>query len=109
MKIIFVNAPHIRSAKSSADNDFKIDGFIFQPQYGTIKGVRRIYYLLKKLFGLGGSVRYGIRAGSRWPFTMDRPTGNMPYPFFMGSSAGYLKANGFEVNIQIGRASCRER
>lgn len=100
MKIIFVNAPHIRSAKSSPENDFKVDGFIFQPWLDFVKGTRGIFCLLKKMFGLGNGIRYGVRAGSRWPFTMEMPmAGYAPYPFFMGYAAGYLRANGFEVNI----------
>jgi len=99
MKVVFVNAPHIRSEKSSSENDFKIDGFVFYPQYGAFKGAKWIFCQFKKLFGLGGSVRYGVRAGSRWPFTSDKPMSYAPFPFFMGYAAGYLRANGFEVNI----------
>lgn len=104
MKIVFVNAPHIRSEKSSPENDFKIDGFISYPRYRFFKGAGRILSLLKKLFGLGGGVRYGVRAGSRWPFTMTAPLGYAPYPFFMGYAASYLRARGIEVNILDGVA-----
>src|SRR5690606_34135611 len=45
------------------------------------------------------SLRYGIRAGSRWPFTApahcapDNFTfgGYLPYPFFMGYAASYVQ------------------
>ena len=43
--------------------------------------------------------RYGVRAGSRWPWTAAWPHGDAPYPFMMGYSAALLKENGFEVNI----------
>jgi len=103
MKIIFVNPPHIRSKNSSPQNDFKIDQLIFKPAYKKIKFFGQLYYLafyfLNKYFGLGDGVRYGVGAGSRWPFTMSLPMEYAPYPFFMGYAAAYLKENGFEVNI----------
>lgn len=98
-KIIFVNPPHIRTENSSPENDFKIDKFIFKKKYSKIKGAYRIYRFLNKTFGLGRGVRYGVRAGSRWPWTMDVPPGALHYPFFMGYAAAYLKEHGFKVNI----------
>ncbi len=48
--------------------------------------------------------RYGIRAGSRWPFTVEVPENNwqippsyIPYPFFLGYTTALLKENGFNV------------
>ncbi len=99
MKIIFVNPPVIRSETSSPDNDFKIEGFIFKPWMRKIKGFTMVYKFLNKYFGLGKGVRYGVRAGSRWPWTMPVPHGGPPYPFIMGYAASYLRANGFEVNV----------
>lgn len=99
MKIVFVNAPVIRSKNSSPENDFKIDGFIFKPGYRKVPGVGRLFNLLNKTIGLGKGIRYGIRAGSRWPWTMDRPHGGPPYPFIMGYSASYLNSNGYDVTI----------
>ncbi len=97
MKIIFVNSPVIRSKNSSPENNFKIDGIITQPIYGQIKGIGRLVSFLNKLNGK--EVRYGVRAGSRWPWTMDRPHGGPPYPFFMGYAASYLQSNGYDVEI----------
>lgn len=99
MKIIFVNTPHIRSKNSTPENDFKIEGFVYPPFLSRIRGVNRIYHFCRKYFGLGGSVRYGVRAGSRWPFTLSSPMGYAPYPFFMGYAASYLQSHGIEVNI----------
>jgi len=99
MKVLFVNAPVIRSKNSSPENNFKIDGFIFKPIYRKIPGAGRIFNILNKKYGFGKGIRYGVRAGSRWPFTMGTPMNYAPYPFFMGYAAAYLKANGFEVNI----------
>lgn len=99
MKVLFVNAPVIRSKNSSSENNFRIDGFVFKPIYRKIPGSGRIFHYLNKYIGLGKDIRYGARAGSRWPWTMDTPHGGPPFPFFMGYAAAYLKANGFEVNI----------
>lgn len=99
MKIIFVNPPNIRSKDSTPQNDFKINKFIFKKGYKKIKGAGRVYSFLNKTLGLGEGVRYGVRAGSRWPWTMSKPHGGPPYPFFMGYAAAHLQANGFEVNI----------
>jgi radical SAM superfamily enzyme YgiQ (UPF0313 family) len=45
-------------------------------------------------------MRFGVRAGSRWPWTLDSPLiKGAPYPFFMGYSAALLRSKGFDVNI----------
>lgn len=95
MKILFVNPPVVRSERSSAENDFAIEGRIVNPSFLKIPGVARLFKLLR----VGKGIRYGVRAGSRWPFTMEDPMNYAPYPFVMGYAASYLKANGFEVNI----------
>lgn len=97
MKIVFVNPPVVRSKNSSPENDFKIDGFVVNKKFKKIKGYYRMVTLLNKIFGK--EVRYGVRAGSRWPWTMPHPHGGPPYPFFMGYAASLLKSNGFEVDI----------
>ena len=99
MKVLFANPPVIRSEKSSPENDFKVDGFIFNSALQKIPGSGRLFNLLKKTTGLGKGIRYGVRAGSRWPFTMDRPVGYSPFPFFMGYAAALLRENGYESNI----------
>jgi radical SAM superfamily enzyme YgiQ (UPF0313 family) len=98
VKVLFVNAPVIRSADSSPENDFEVKGLVFHPWYRKVPGARRIYRNLRKL-GIGRSVRYGVRAGSRWPWTMDLPHGGPPYPFIMGYAAAHLAANGIEVDL----------
>jgi len=96
MKILFVNPPVIRSRYSSPENDFKIDGLIFKPWMRNIKGFGRIYKFMNEKFW---NIRYGVRAGSRWPWTMSTPHGGPPFPFIMAYSASYLKSYGYEVNI----------
>jgi anaerobic magnesium-protoporphyrin IX monomethyl ester cyclase len=99
MKVLFVNPPVIRSEHSSAKNNFRIDGFVFKSRFRKIPGANRLFHALHKL-GLGNGVRYGVRAGSRWPWTMDMPTMGSPnYPFFMGYAAALVKLDGHDVNI----------
>jgi anaerobic magnesium-protoporphyrin IX monomethyl ester cyclase len=99
MKIVFVNPPHIRTKESNPENNFEINKFVFKPTLSKIKASQKVFSFLNKVFGLGKGVRYGVRAGSRWPWTMAKPHGGPPYPFFMGYAAANLKAHGFDVNI----------
>jgi len=96
MRVLFVNPPVVRSDRSSADNEFKLDGIAYSPWIRAIPGSGRIW----RMFKLGKSIRYGVRAGSRWPWTMEMPTVGSPhYPFFMGYAAALVAANGHTVNI----------
>ena len=100
MKVLFINPPNIRSDTSSIENDFAIKALLVPPFLRNIKGSDALFKRFNKILGLGKTVRYGVRAGSRWPFTMEIPISNYaPYPFFMGYAASYLKEHGFEVNI----------
>ena len=99
MKVLFVNPPVIRSERSSAENNFKIEGFVFSSKYKKIAGANKVFTILRK-FGLGKGVRYGVRAGSRWPWTLEVPTSGSPnYPFFMGYAAALVKADGHDVML----------
>lgn len=95
MKILFVNPPVIRSTHSSPENDFKIDGVIFYHHYRKIPGLIK----LLNFIGAGKGIRYGVRAGSRWPWTMETPVGPLHYPFIMGYAAANLQFHGFKVVI----------
>ena len=46
-------------------------------------------------------VRWGVRAGSRWPHIKDeREEGNyLPYPFFLAYSASLLRKHGFMADL----------
>lgn len=50
--------------------------------------------------------RVGIRAGSRWPYTQEKWTGNetIPFPFFLAYSAALLIQSGFNVDFIDGVA-----
>ena len=99
MKILFVNAPVIRSKNSTPENDFKVDGFIFKASYRKIPGAGRLFNFSHKYFGLGKGIRYGVRAGSRWPFTMGQPMYYAPFPFFLTYAAAYVKSKNHVVDV----------
>lgn len=95
MKVLFVNPPVIRSEHSSPENDFRIDGIVKKSSYGNIPDLQRLF----RLVDTGKGIRYGVRAGSRWPWTIEVPVGAVHYPFFMGYAAAYLKSEGFPVSV----------
>ena len=96
MRVLFVNPPVVRSEKSSPENEFKLDGIPYSRWLRAIPGSAWVWKNLR----LGGTIRYGVRAGSRWPWTMDIPTAGSPhYPFFMGYAAALVAQDGHAVNI----------
>ncbi|NOT77554.1 MAG: radical SAM protein [Bacteriovoracaceae bacterium] len=97
MKIALINPPVIRSKNSSPENNFKIEGILVNQKFRKILGVTRAFNFLNKV--TGANLRFGVRAGSRWPFTMDERHDYAPFPFFMAYSASLLKKNGFEVEL----------
>lgn len=96
MKILLANSPVVRYR-----DKFK--------NIETVVSAKNILDKLKRSLGngfykffrkiIGGDFRYGVRAGSRWPFTMPEPFGSPHFPFFMAYSAALLKQNGFDVDI----------
>lgn len=95
MKILFVNAPYMRV------------GHQFQPDCLACRVSAFNYHHRKQLPRFVNSlikkatrgVRYGVRAGSRWPWTMNRPIAGAPYPFIMAYAAAYLETQGYKVDI----------
>lgn len=101
VKVLFVNPPVVRSAKSNPANDFKIEHFVPRKWMMHSRLAGKIIGSLRSRFGLGNGVRYGVRAGSRWPWTLDTPLADgAPYPFFMGYAAGLLRAHGHDAQIR---------
>ena len=43
--------------------------------------------------------RWGIRAGSRWPFTTEAGNRYLPFPFLMAYAASYLQRKGVEAHL----------
>ena len=95
MRILLVNPPVLRSENSSAENDFRLKGIVKTPFRSSIRG---FHFLLRHL-GLENSIEYGVRAGSRWPWTQPAPPGAIHYPFMMGYASSFLRAHGHATMI----------
>lgn len=96
MKVLFVNAPVVRALNANPENDFSPASFVYNKKYRAIPLSENLLIRL----GVGKKTRYGVRAGSRWPFTMEGHTpGYAPFPFFMAYSVANLKQHGFDANI----------
>jgi radical SAM superfamily enzyme YgiQ (UPF0313 family) len=94
MKIIFANAPVVRYKTNNPKGDWRV--FMAQCCIPFYRGPFR-YFLQKTLLN---GMRFGVRAGSRWPWTLDAPlVGSAHYPFFMGYSAALLRSKGFNATI----------
>lgn len=49
---------------------------------------------------LHGQIRFGCRAGSRWPWTSaDIPTDYAPFPFFMAHAVSHLRSQGIDAGL----------
>lgn len=94
MKVVFVNPPVFRYLNRSPHDDLRV--LLGRLTLSKSKFIRKIANKLK----LGKGLRWGIRAGSRWPWTDGQPVWiNAPYPFFLGYSAALLKSKDFDINI----------
>ena len=107
INVTLVNSPVVYSPTGTKDNDFKCKEFIVPASLCKKRIFRYIFRFCHKYFGLGKGVRYGVRSGSRWPHTMYIPPANfyVPYPFMLGYTASYLKANGANVALMDGIAA----
>ena len=110
INVALVNSPVVYSPTGTKDNDFKCSEFVPPAalwKYGVFRRMFTLYCKYLHAKGKDYSVRYGIRSGSRWPFTMGRPMVNIyvPYPFMMGYTASYLKAHGVNVSLIDGIAA----
>lgn len=94
MKILFVNPPFVRSAKSNNDDVLTSPLLPFHP---AIRKLPHALNIWKKVAARG--LRFGVRAGSRWPWTADEPLEAIHYPFIMGYAVAYLKKQGFECDL----------
>jgi radical SAM superfamily enzyme YgiQ (UPF0313 family) len=100
LKVVFVNPPVVRFGDSSPEHDSRLDSSLSLKilsfnKYNKIDLLNRAVSHLVQDSGF----RFGVRAGSRWPFTMNVPIGALHYPFIMAYAASYLKSEGFEVNL----------
>lgn len=115
MKILLVNAPFITYNGSFKDIERRIfqqkvyktlDAMFSYPNFGWQKSlVEKISNVSRSNFINQEGFRYGVRAGSRWPWTSECVHGDSPYPFIMGYCGAYLKSHGFDVEIKDGVVS----
>ncbi|GHT86626.1 hypothetical protein FACS1894137_12470 [Spirochaetia bacterium] len=96
MKIVFANPPFCRYKSESPKGDRRLILAQLMVMCSKVRGG----YRLLKLLAEKADMRFGIRAGSRWPFTMNMPVYKSPhYPFLMGYSAALLRSKGFDTTI----------
>ncbi len=99
MKVLLANSPVYRSSNCNKNNNFRqslihtiLDQLPSRPR-------TKIYAAASRL-NPGKERRFGVRAGSRWPWVMVKPPGSPHYPFFMGYAAGQLaRKSTFDVDI----------
>ena len=92
MKILFTQAPFV-----TVDDEF----VSIRPVTFKDKVLRLVqYYTGKQLVApCQKNLRYGVRAGSRWPFTFGHVSGYFPFPFMLAYSAALVKENGYDVDL----------
>lgn len=96
MRVTFVNAPFVYSKHSSPENNFKFDGILPEEDHYQDANYRN----LVSLFNYEMKARFGVRAGSRWPWTLSCSThGVSPFPFFMAYAAANAQKAGHEVAL----------
>lgn len=99
-KVVLANPPVVYSKTGTLENNFKCREFVIPSNLWRISFFRNILNFCYRHWGLGKGVRYGVRAGSRWPWTAERPLYKLaPYPFLMGYAAALLRHNGHAVEM----------
>ncbi|MFC1646798.1 B12-binding domain-containing radical SAM protein [Patescibacteria group bacterium] len=90
MRIVFANPPFVVSKSSNKNNNFQISGMLYNKSFPR----KWLWYLLRSR-----NTKYGVRAGARWTWYVDKPNGAYHYPFMMGYSVALLRKNGFDALI----------
>ena len=99
MKVLFANSPVYRSKSCNDENNFQ-QSFIHAVLDRLPSQARTKFYGAAARLNPGTERRFGVRAGSRWPWVMAKPPGSPHYPFFMGYAAGQLALkSAFDVDI----------
>lgn len=101
MRVIFANPPFMRYKNQivrdfSIENDIKIRLLRLIKKIGVPKLIERAY---NHIIFHNDKIRFGQRAGSRWPFTSKKPTSALNFPFIMDYSASYVKSHGYDVEV----------
>jgi anaerobic magnesium-protoporphyrin IX monomethyl ester cyclase len=94
MKIILTNPPFFWDTKRTQSELNKIYGWNFNKNY---RKYPFIYSLWTKI--RNRNISYGVRAGSRWPWSIDVPIPPLHYPFIMAYAASYLQKNNIDIEL----------
>ncbi|MDR2124025.1 MAG: radical SAM protein [Desulfovibrio sp.] len=97
-KIVLVNAPFVRHGDSGVflGLDRLVQYDLLKESFCSSNGPEIAHSLLPYSTG----IRYGVRAGSRWPHTAERVNYNyVPFPFIMAYTSAFLRKNGIETEI----------
>ena len=99
MKILFVNPPVIRFGTDSPEQDPRLRSLLFKLKIMSYNQRVHVLFRLFDRLGMGKGARFGVRAGSRWPWTSGYPLSALHYPFIMGYAASLLRSRDFDVHI----------
>jgi anaerobic magnesium-protoporphyrin IX monomethyl ester cyclase len=99
IKVIFANSPVMRYKDQivtdfSIEKEKKIRFLRWMKKLGVPRIMERAY---NHIIFRSGYIRFGQRAGSRWPFTSRKPTNALNFPFIMNYSASYLRSRGYDA------------
>ena len=101
MKVLFVNPPFVRYNSNFPKNDIKLKNHILL----KILKVNQKFYSVRPLYRLinflcsFSKLKFGVRAGSRWPWSASPPIGAINFPFIMAYATSYLQSKGIEVGL----------
>ena len=96
MRVTFINPPFVRSEHSSPENNFSFEGILPEQPYWNDAHFRAFVTQYNREF----KVRFGVRAGSRWPWSIESPLGASPnFPFFMSYAAANAIKSGHQVAL----------
>lgn len=94
MKILFVNAPFAKYKNQPID-EFRAGLATFREKCRKIFSKRCSKLISPAL----KNTRFGVRAGSRWPWTAPRSPRAIHYPFVMNYSVSLLRSKGLDADI----------
>ena len=94
MKVLFVNPPFVRYSTANGKDPLEISRVMFHPIYRKYPIIMKIWNKFREK-----DLRFGARAGSRWPWTSNDPIAPLHYPFIMAYSVSYLRSHNIEADL----------
>jgi len=102
MKVLFVNPPFLRYKETSpitdkhVHNSWRLNLISFMNRFEKFPHFQS---MINRIVCFNSGLRFGVRAGSRWPFSVDYPLRPLNYPFIMGYATSYLIENGIQSKL----------